>query len=103
MPSWTGNGQLASSRSSTPPARFGRATDAAGPAHHGLGSSPIVRTLSDAVVVFDGALHVCACVCVCVSVVEATAARLRASLVLAVVKTYAKQRLVHGGASIELN
>ena len=27
LPSWTGNGQLASSRSSTPPARFGRATD----------------------------------------------------------------------------
>ena len=41
LPSWTGNGQLVSSRSSTPPARFGRATDAAGPAHHGLGSSPI--------------------------------------------------------------
>ena len=41
LPSWTGNGQLASSRSSTPPARFGRATDAAGPAHHGLRSSPI--------------------------------------------------------------
>ena len=30
LPSWTRNGQLASSRSSPPPARFGRATDAAG-------------------------------------------------------------------------
>ena len=38
LPSWTRNGQLASSRSSPPPARFGRATDAAGPTHHGLGS-----------------------------------------------------------------
>jgi len=41
--------QLASSRSSTPPARFGRATDAAGPAHHGLGSSPIGVPIGDAI------------------------------------------------------
>ena len=43
------NGQLASSRSSTPRARFGRATDAAGPAHHGLGSSPIGVPVGDAI------------------------------------------------------
>ena len=50
LPSWTGNRQLASSRSSTPPARFGRATDAPGPAHHGLGSSPIGgRPIGDAI------------------------------------------------------
>ena len=49
LPSWTRNGQLASSRSSTPPARFGRATDAAGPTHHGLGSLPISVPIGDAV------------------------------------------------------
>jgi len=54
---------LASSMSSTPPARFGRATDAAGPAHHGLGSLHICIPI-----VFDGALRVCVCVCVCTCV-----------------------------------
>ena len=47
---------LASSMSSTPLARFGRATDAAGPAHHGLGSLHICIPI------------VCVCVCVCVHV-----------------------------------
>jgi len=39
--------------------RFGRATDAVGPAHHGLGSSPIGYQSVTQSVVFDGALHVC--------------------------------------------
>ena len=49
LPSWTKNGQLANSRSSTPPARFGRVTDAAGPAHHGLGSLPIGVPIGDTI------------------------------------------------------
>jgi len=67
LPSWTGNRQLASSRSSTPPARFGRATDAAGPDHHGLGSSPIGVPISDAIRRIRRCTPcVCVCVCVCV-------------------------------------
>ena len=63
LPSWTGNGQLASSRSSTPPERLGRATDAAGPAHHGLGSSPIGVPIGDTI----RRIRRCTpCVCVCV-------------------------------------
>jgi len=49
LPSWTKNGQLTNSRSSTPPARFGRVTDAAGPAHHGLGSLPIGIPIGDTI------------------------------------------------------
>jgi len=63
LPSWTGNRQLASSRSSTPPARFGRMTDAAGPAHHRLGSSPISVPIGDAV---HHIQRCTPCVCVCV-------------------------------------
>jgi len=69
LPSWTGNGQLTSSRSSTPPAQFGRATDAAGPGHHGLGSSPIGVPIGDAVRHIrqcTPCVYVCVCVCVCV-------------------------------------
>ena len=70
LPSWTGNSQLASSRSSTPPARFGRATDAAGPAHHGFGSSPIGVPIGDAVRrIRRRTPCVCVCVCACVCVV----------------------------------
>ena len=49
LPSWTGNGQLASSRSSSPPVQFGHVTDAAGLAHHGLSSSPIGVPIGDAI------------------------------------------------------
>ena len=68
LPSWTGNGQLTSSRSSTPPAQFGRATDAARPAHHGLGSSPIGVPIGDAVRRIRRCTP-CVCVCVCVCVI----------------------------------
>ena len=71
LPSWTGNGQLASSRSSTPPARFGRATDAAGPAHHGLGSSPIGVPIGDAIRRIRRCTPCVWCVCVCEEVVDA--------------------------------
>ena len=66
LPSWTGNGQLASSRSSTPPARFGRATDAAGLLIMDSALRPSAYPSVTQSVVFDGALHVCVCVRVCV-------------------------------------
>ena len=67
LPSWTGNGQLASSRSSTPPARFGCATDAAGrtcSSRTGLFAHRRTHPSVTQSVVFDGALRVCVCVCV---------------------------------------
>ena len=57
-----GSSQAAGHRSSTPPARFGHATDAAGPAHHGLGSSPIGVPIGDAI----RRIRRCTpCVCIC--------------------------------------
>ena len=63
MPSWTRNWQLASSRSSTPPARFGRATYAAGDlliTNWALRPSAYPSVTQS--VIFESALHACVCV-----------------------------------------
>ena len=90
--SWIGNGQLASSRPSTSPARLGRVTDATRSAHHVLGSSPVGVPIGDAIRRHRRCTP-CVCVCVCRTVSRSEGEALAARLDCAYFETSAAEDL----------